>query len=116
MSSDISGTKMTIDFRNIQSNQPDATSKRSAPSTASESNVKQSNENATPSSTDTVVLSGQAKLIQSVIAEISQPPQSNPERIETIRNAIDSGEYTVSAESIASKLLSIDFGDRNQNE
>ena len=115
MSNDISGTRMTIDFRNIQSNQPDATNKQSAPSAASENNSQASESSTTPVAQDTVVLSNQAQVIQSVVAEISQPPATNPERIEALRNAINSGDYTVSAESIASKMLSIDFGNRNQN-
>jgi negative regulator of flagellin synthesis FlgM len=115
MSNDISGIKMTIDFRNIQSNQPDATSKQSATSTAPETKSQASESSSTPVKQDTVVLSNQAQVIQSVVAEISQPPSSNPERIEALRNAINSGEFTVSAESIASKMLSIDFGNRNQN-
>lgn len=115
MSSDISGTRMAIDFRNISSNQTDATNKRTAPDSAT-NQQQEAPAQVSTSSQDTVVLSDKAQVVQSLISEISEPPKTDPARIEALRSAIDSGTYTVSAENIASKLLTIDFGIRNQDE
>ena len=116
MSNDITGNRMTIDFKNIQSNQTDATSKRSAVAPVSGTGEQKSETNSSAPSGDKVVLSDRAQVVQAAVSEISQPPKPNAERIEALRAAINSGQYSVSAESIASKLLTIDFGIRNQGE
>ena len=110
----MSGDFMSIDLKNITSNQADAAGankKLRAAETGSNTEQKQQ----TAVSDDSVVLSDQAKVVQSLISEISQPPKADSQRIETLRAAIASGDYSVTAEKIASKLLDIDFGYRNQS-
>lgn len=110
----MSGDFMSIDLKNITSNQPDAAgaNNKLRPAEAG-SNSDQKQQAAV--SGDSVVLSDKAKVVQSLISEISQPPKANSKRIEALRTAIASGEYSVTAEKIATKLLDIDFGYRNQS-
>ena len=110
----MSGDFMSIDLKNITANQPDAAganNKVRSAEAGAESEQKQSQ----AVSDDSVVLSDQAKVVQSLISEISQPPKTDPQRLEALRTAIASGEYSVTAEKIATKLLDIDFGYRNQS-
>ncbi len=119
MPSEISGKRMAIEIKNLSSNRTDAQEQRpiSRSVEKSEANAAVSDRSqTTASNADTVILSDKAQEVQSLITSISQPPASNQERIEAIRSAINSGTYTVSVEQIASKLLTIDFGNRNQEE
>ena len=109
----MSGDFMSIDLKNITANQPDATGGNAKVRQAeSDLNAEQKQQAV---SDDSVVLSDKAKIVQSLISEISQPPQTDPQRLESLRAAIASGEYSVTAEKLATKLLDIDFGYRNQS-
>lgn len=117
MSNEISGTKMAIELRNVSSNRTEAQEQRQLNSAVEKADNSDVNTQADVGSNgDSVVISDQAQRVQSLIASISEPPASDTQRLEALRSAINSGTYTVSAESIASKLLTIDFGDRNQGE
>ena len=110
----MSGDFMSIDLKNITANQADATGGNQKVRQAdSDSNIEQKQQAAV--SDDSVVLSDKAKIVQSLISEISQPPQTDPQRLEALRTAIASGEYSVTAEKLATKLLDIDFGYRDQS-
>ena len=118
MPSEISGTKMAIEIRNISSNRAEPQEQRKvgrAVETADQA-AAQSDAANQANSTDTVFLSDKAQEVQNLISSISQPPASNQERLEAIRTAIDSGTFSVSAETVASKILAIDFGNGNQTE
>ena len=118
MPNEISGTKMAIEIRNLSSNRTEAQEQRQVSRSvekAEQTSVNVDSQSAT-SNTDTVSLSDKAQEVQSLISSISEPPAPNQERIEALRTAINSGTFTVSAEQIASKLLTIDFGNRNPEE
>jgi len=112
----MSGDYMSIDLKNITANQTDSTANRTASRSTSDQGTDTTPANAGQSSApqDSVVLSDQAQVVQSLISTLSQAPESDTQRIEQLRNAINSGEYSVSAEKIASKMLTLDFGHRNQ--
>ena len=119
MPNEISGTKMAIEIRNLSSNRTEAQEQRqvsrSVEKTDAAAVANNEAQNAT-SAADRVVLSDKAQEVQSLISSISEPPAINQERIEALRAAINSGTFTVSSEQIASKLLTIDFGNRNPEE
>lgn len=116
MPSEISGSKMSINFRNISSDQTGATSRGNSDRTPQETQGQAVSNTAKSTASDQVVLSSKAQEVRSLIAELAQPPQSNSQRIEALKTAINSGNYSVSADKIASKMLTIDFGYRNQEE
>ncbi|MEL0068175.1 MAG: flagellar biosynthesis anti-sigma factor FlgM [Gammaproteobacteria bacterium] len=117
MPSEISGQKMAIEVRNISSNRTEAREQRQVSEPVGKTENSSLNTQAQANTqSDSVVISDQAQKVQTLISSISEPPAPDTQRIETLRAAINSGTYTVSAESIASKLLTIDFGDRNQSE
>ena len=118
MPSEISGTKMAIELRNISSNRAEAQEQRKIARSVEQTEQSSASSDATTpaASADKVVLSDKAQEVQSLIAGISTPPPLNQERLEAIKTAIDSGTFSVSAESIANKLVAIDFGNRNQDE
>ena len=116
MPSEITGTKMAIEIRNINSNRTEAQEQRQLNSAVEKADNSAVNTQAQSGNGDSVVISDQAQRVQSLLENISEPPAPDAQRLEALRTAINSGTYTVSAESIASKLLTIDFGDRNQSE
>ena len=54
---------------------------------------------------DRVEVSGKAKEINEMKAEIQKLPEVRTDRIETIRQAIESGTYGIDPEKILSKML-----------
>ena len=108
----MSGDYMSIDLKNITANQADASGNNAKIRQAEADLTNDQKQQAV--SDDSVVLSDKAKVVQSLISEISQPPQTDPQRLEALRSAIASGEYSVTAEKLATKLLDIDFGYRGQ--
>lgn len=119
MPNEISGTKMAIEIRNLSSNRTETQDQRQVSRSVekTEATAVANNEaQNTASATDRVVLSDKAQEVQSLISSISTSPAINEERIEALRTAINSGTYTVSTEQLASKLLTIDFGNRNPEE
>lgn len=60
------------------------------------------------SQNDSVELSSQARVLTGLEAKISSVSDVDNGRVEQIKAAINSGEYTVNAEQIAAKLLAND--------
>ncbi|HMK56518.1 MAG TPA: flagellar biosynthesis anti-sigma factor FlgM [Dissulfurispiraceae bacterium] len=54
---------------------------------------------------DEVSLSGAAKEIGRLQAEVSKLPDIRADRVEEIKNAINSGTYNVKGEAVAGKLI-----------
>ena len=113
MPKEISGTKMALEIRNISSNRTEVQEQRRLDSSVENNSSTTANEQSATS--DTVSLSQRSQQVQALISSISEQPTTDSDRIQSLRSAIDSGTYSVSAESIANKLLSIDFGNRNQD-
>ncbi|MBT8448765.1 MAG: flagellar biosynthesis anti-sigma factor FlgM [Gammaproteobacteria bacterium] len=105
---------MSIDLKNITANQTDATG-ANAKLRQSETDLNTEQKQQKAVSDDSVVLSDKAKVVQSLISEISQPPKTDSQRIDALRATIASGDYSVTAEQIATKLLDIDLGYRDQS-
>lgn len=117
MPSEISGPKMAIELRNISSNRTEAQEQRQVSNAVDKADSSTLNRKADSNADgDSVIISDQAQRVQSLISSISESPAPDIQRLEALRSAINSGTYTVSAESIANKLLTIDFGNRNQSE
>ena len=113
---------MPIDLRQINSAQTDRSAQKAnnASDKALEGQANKlasSSDNATNKavSPDTLELSAQSQLVGSLISKISAQPEVNQTRVEQLRTSIASGEYTVSPDKIASKLLTLDFGLRNHD-
>ena len=103
---------MPIDLKQINTGQVGANTRRA--NNSSEVNVNQ-NESRSASNTiqqDSVALSDKSQLINSLLSDLSTKPEVNESKVEQLRNSIASGEYSVSADKIASKLLTLDFGHR----
>jgi negative regulator of flagellin synthesis FlgM len=54
---------------------------------------------------DQITLSGTAKDIGRLQAEVSKLPDIRPDKVEDVKNAINSGTYDVKGDAVAGKLL-----------
>ena len=59
---------------------------------------------------DSVELSDKAQQVKSLLSDISSMPEVNQSRVEQLRNAIASGNFSVSADKIAGKMLALENG------
>lgn len=99
---------MTININNLGVNNNTLSNSSNR---ASESSRNQSGEAASRpanSATDNVELSQQALSLTSLEARINEAPDVDTARVETIRQSIEDGSYTINAEDIADKLLNSD--------
>lgn len=76
---------------------------KSADAAVTDSQAKTASKNA-----DTVELTEDARLMQAVEERLTQVNEVDSSRVEAIRNQIESGEYTVSAERTADKMMAFD--------
>jgi negative regulator of flagellin synthesis FlgM len=104
---------MPIDLKQINTGQVGANTRRA--NNSSEVNVSQNESRSANNAAqpDSVELSSKSQLINSLLSDLSTKPEVNKSKVEQLRNSIASGEYSVSADKIASKLLTLDFGHRN---
>lgn len=54
---------------------------------------------------DTLVISGQAKDFQKIMAALSQAPDVRQDKVDELKKKYDSGSYTVDSMDIAGKIL-----------
>lgn len=103
---------MPIDLRQINTSQAGANTKGANNSldVAKENGESKSANNV--ANQDSVELSSKSQLVSSLLKEISNQPEVNASKVDELRNSIASGEYTVSADKVANKLLTLDFGHR----
>ncbi len=98
---------MTININNLGVNNTLSSNNR-----ASESGRNQPTESASaaPSSTtsDSVAISQQALNITELEARISDTPAVDTARVDSIRQAIEDGSYSIDADNIADRLLDSD--------
>ncbi|MFK8029893.1 MAG: flagellar biosynthesis anti-sigma factor FlgM [Gammaproteobacteria bacterium] len=59
-------------------------------------------------SVDTIQLTGEARLMQAVEQKLGSIPEVDSKRVEDVRSRIETGNYTVSAERTADKMLSME--------
>jgi len=74
------------------------------------SHAKDSSTASTGSNTggDTVNLTGNALMIQQVAASVAAAPIVDSGRVDSIRQAISSGQYVVDSSAVASKLIAFE--------
>ena len=106
----MSDTFMPIDLRHITTGQSDAGTRRTNSSSESVTAKEGQASAKSVAQQDSVELSGKALLVQSLLNEIAASPEVNNSRVEQLRSSIASGEFSVSADKIASKLLLLDDG------
>ena len=101
---------MPIDLRQINTGQSGAQARRTNNSSADASSGGKSNSVNTNAQQDSVELSDKAQLVKSLLSELSSRSEVNGSRVEQIKTSIASGEFTVSADKIAGKMLALDVG------
>lgn len=74
----------------------------------SESNKKTSTESTNQAGQDSVFLSQEAQVLKQLEAKIADSPAVDMAKVDSIRQAIADGSYSINAESIASKMLNMD--------
>ena len=104
---------MPIDLKQINTGQIGANTRKANSSSDVASNPNESRSANNVPQQDSVELSSKSQRINSLLSDLSTKPEVNKSKVEQLRNSIASGEYSVSADKIASKLLNLDFGHRN---
>lgn len=100
---------MVIDPNNIGSNTAASAKNRLAQGErASAPKGKEAPVGATASAADSVSISQEAKLLGALNAAVVDVPSVDIERVESIRNAIQSGNYQINPDAIAAKILDQD--------
>jgi negative regulator of flagellin synthesis FlgM len=57
---------------------------------------------------DQVSLTSQARQLREIGAQLAEQPVVDPQRVEAVRSAIDDGTFTVNAQRIADKMISLE--------
>ena len=78
-------------------------------SQGSPAKLNANNEQASESRTDTLSISSQSEKLQVAIASLDNVPDIRQERVEQLRNSINSGDYQVNAQNTADKLIQFDL-------
>ncbi len=84
-----------------------AASSRSKPAGASQAGVPA--RPAAPAATDSVRLTDGAQRLQQLHQALASTPDSDPQRIASVRQAIDNGSYTVDAGAVAARLTRLEW-------
>ena len=111
----MSDSFMPIDLRQIATGQAGTETKKAAHSDDSNVSKEASNNAASATQQDSLELSDQSQLVQALISDLSNRPIVNESKVETLRNSIASGEFSVSADKIASSMLALEAGLRKLN-
>ena len=106
---------MPIDLRQISTGQSEkGTARTNSSATSSADNALAENKTSESANKntqqDSVVLSDKSQLVSTLLTEISARPQVNESRVAALKSSIASGEFSVSADKIASNILSLDDG------
>ncbi len=107
---------MPIDFRHIgtgQAGQAGNEARKTEKVSSADSNAHSTESKSGNALLDSVELSGKVSLVNSLIEELASRPVVNESRVEQLRTSIASGEFTVSADKIATKIIALDDGLRN---
>jgi negative regulator of flagellin synthesis FlgM len=70
--------------------------------------LKQVSKNMSVSDADKVAVSDQAQVFQALLQKTKEVPSVREDRIRTLSEQIERGEYQVNGQKIADKLLSLD--------
>ncbi|MEM7082015.1 MAG: flagellar biosynthesis anti-sigma factor FlgM [Pseudomonadota bacterium] len=85
------------------------TTQTSGTSSASPANAKAEGASSSAGQTmDTVQLTDDARLLQAAEQKLNQVSEVDSKRVEAVRSQIESGDYSVSAERTASKMMAYD--------
>lgn len=96
------------DITNINSNRSQLSSNQSS-SVKSRNEAKQSNQDATPSSSgDRVTLTNAASRLQNIEQELSNASSIDSTRVAKVQSAITNGDYNVDTDRIADKMLAFE--------
>ena len=68
--------------------------------------TKNQSQSGQPSYTDTVTLTDDASLLQSALSKVNELPVIDTQRVESIRNALETNTYKFNFDNIASQLYS----------
>lgn len=101
---------MPIDLRQISTGQSEKGTSRTNNSSAPLNANKPSEPVNTSTQQDSVVLSDKSQLVSTLLTEISARPEVNESRVAALKSSIASGEFSVSADKIASKMLTLEDG------
>lgn len=106
------GNLMSVDFNGIGSGQVNTQNTASDRTSGARNPQSQSGDQAkarTPdASGENVNLSSQAKDLKQLEQKLGNFPETDDERIEQIRSALESGSYKIDAEKLAQKMLELD--------
>ena len=100
---------MINDLTGLSSSQTASTRARANEQSNTAKNGSDAAAHQSPSNTgDTVNLSNAAQLLQNVEKQLANTPEVDSERVERLKQEIESGNYQVNAERVAEKMLNFD--------
>jgi negative regulator of flagellin synthesis FlgM len=100
---------MPIDLRQLTTGQTGASNQGKAVARDNQAQAKTpSPDNST--SSDSVQVSDKARLVGKLIQDLSAKPEVDSEKVEKLKTAIASGEFSVSTSKVASKMLQLEDG------
>jgi negative regulator of flagellin synthesis FlgM len=63
---------------------------------------------ATPATTDRISLTGEARQLQELEAQLASQPVVDSQRVEAVRSAVENGSFTINPQRIAEKMMSLE--------
>lgn len=102
---------MAIDSIGPTPNQPQSAGTESKNATNNGNNpVQRLHSTASAATTDSVTLTTQADQLKSIEADISNQPAIDGARVESLKSAIDAGNYKINPLNVAEKFIQFESG------
>ncbi|WP_415902030.1 flagellar biosynthesis anti-sigma factor FlgM [Neptuniibacter sp. QD29_5] len=99
---------MINDITGLSSSQTNSTRARAGEGSATKTGSNDAPAQSPSSKGDTVKLSNAAQTLQNVEKQLANAPDVDSERVERLKQEIESGSYQINAERVAEKMLSFD--------
>jgi len=99
---------MVSDIKGFNSRQTNGTRESETGPVRADSRISARGRSAVESRDDTVALSGIAEVIKTKAATLAAEPAVNQARVQEIKAAVESGDYSIDPDRIARKLIEAD--------
>ena len=101
---------MPIDLRQLSTGQSNTETRKTSNDSSPVSEKHPTESANTNTQQDSVELSDKSQLVTTLLNKIASQPEVNESRVAALKSSIASGEFSVSADKIASKILALDDG------
>jgi len=99
---------MALDINSLTNSQTQSSSENSRVQVARSEPTQAQQETGKPSTSDTVSLTGTAERLQKLENSLASLPVVDPQRVESVRQALNEGSLNMNSSEVADKMISFE--------